>query len=115
MLSLATGPLNGSVIKHNIIYTATPNQKFVCEFRVHGAGRKARLRDTESDHNIYYCTAEPELGNEWMTEQQGFGNDYDSIGKDPGFVDAENGDYNLKPDSPALQAGFKPLPLQRML
>jgi hypothetical protein len=115
MLSLETGPLNGSVIKHNIFYTATPGQKFVSEIRIHGTGRKARLRDTESDHNIYYCTGAPELGNEWVAEQQGFGNDYASLGSDPGFVDAEKGDFNLKPDSTALKAGFSPLPLVRML
>ena len=115
MLSLETGPLNGSVVKHNIFYTATPEQKFVSEIRIHGTGRKARLRDTESDNNIYYCSGEPEHGHEWVAEQQDFGNDYASIGNDPGFVDAENDDYNLKPGSPALQAGFKPLPLQRMM
>jgi len=83
--------------------------------RIHGAGREAWLRDAESDHNIYYCTADPEQGRAWIAEQQGFGNDYASLACDPGFVDAEHGDFNLKHDAPALKAGFKPLPLERMM
>jgi hypothetical protein len=115
MLSLETGPLNGAVVKHNIFYTATAEQKFVSEIRIHGTGRKARLRDTDSNHNIYYCTSKTSLGEEWVKEQQCFGNDYDSQGCDPGFVDAERGDFSLKSDSPALASGFKPLPLDRMM
>ncbi len=115
MLSLETGPLNGTVFAHNIIYTSTIRQRFVSEMRIHGAGREARLRDTESDHNIYHCTADPGQGAAWIAEQQGYGNDYDSRACDPGFVDAERGDFNLKPDAAALKSGFKHLPLERMM
>ena len=115
MLSLETGPLNGSVFKNNIIYTSRPEQRFVSEIRIHGTGRKARLRDTDSDGNVYYCSADPSLGKAWVEEQQGFGVDLHSLGCDPGFADAEAGDFNLKPDAPALSCGFRPLPLDRML
>ncbi len=115
MLSLETGPMNGTVFAHNIIYTATIRQRFVSEVRLHGDGRKARLRDADSDHNIYYCTADPEQGRAWIEDQQGYGNDYASRACDPGFVDAEHGDFTLKPDAAALESGFKPLPLGRML
>ena len=36
------------------------------------------------------------------------------VDQDPGFVDPENGNFNLKPDSPALKFGFKPLPLDQI-
>jgi hypothetical protein len=115
MLSLETGPLNGTVFAHNIIYTSSLRQRFVAEMRIHGTGREARLRDAESDHNIYYCTVDPEQGRAWIAEQQGFGNDYASRACDPGFVDAEHGDFRLKPDAAARESGFKPLPLERMM
>jgi hypothetical protein len=41
--------------------------------------------------------------------------DTHSIVADPMFVDAEHDDFNLKPESPAIQKlGFKPLPLGEM-
>jgi hypothetical protein len=39
---------------------------------------------------------------------QARGYDQHSIIADPLFVDPENNDYRLKPDSPALKIGFKP-------
>lgn len=36
------------------------------------------------------------------------------VDQDPGFVDAPNGNFTLKPDSPALKMGIKPLPLDKI-
>ena len=33
---------------------------------------------------------------------------------DPGFVDAKNGDFRLKEDSPAWKVGFKPIPFEEI-
>ncbi|MBR5627278.1 MAG: right-handed parallel beta-helix repeat-containing protein, partial [Thermoguttaceae bacterium] len=35
------------------------------------------------------------------------------IGEDPGFVDAEHGDYHFKPGSPALKAGIPSVPYEK--
>lgn len=40
--------------------------------------------------------------------------DANSIAADPLFVDADNGDYRLKPDSPALKLGFQPIDISRI-
>ena len=34
--------------------------------------------------------------------------------EDPGFVDADGGDYRLRPDSSLLAAGFRPIPVEQM-
>lgn len=113
-LSLETGPLNGSVIERNIFLTSAPDQRFVHEMRIHGQGRKARLRDTESNRNLYWCTGDPGEGERFLQEARSFGTDTDSCAADPRFRDAENGDFTLDPTSPALECGFQPLPLDRM-
>jgi hypothetical protein len=113
-LSLETGPLNGSVIQRNIILTSSPEEHFTFDTRIHGQGRKARLRDTESDRNTYWCLGDPEAGQRFLAEARSFGTDTDSIAADPGFVDPVNGDFRLKPDAAARQTGFQDLPLERM-
>ncbi len=49
----------------------------------------------------------------WDAWQQ-LGFDHHSVIADPLFVDAKRGDYRLRPDSPALKLGFKPLPVEQM-
>ena len=36
------------------------------------------------------------------------------VSLDPGFVDAENGNYQLRKDSPAWKLGFQPIPLEKI-
>jgi hypothetical protein len=36
------------------------------------------------------------------------------IDQDPGFVSPESGDFRLRPEAPALKAGFRQLPLQKI-
>ena len=50
---------------------------------------------------------------EWEAWQQA-GGDVHSIVADPLFVDAEHGDFRLKPESPALKQGFEPIPLDKI-
>ena len=114
LLSLATGPLNGSVIQRNIFLTSAPDQRFVDDMRFHGQGRKARLRDTESDRNLYWCTNAPEAGKRFLEEAQSYGTDVASLAENPGFTDAEKGDFRLKADAAAKKIGFQDLPIERM-
>jgi hypothetical protein len=113
-LSLETGPLNGSVIQRNIFLSTAPDQCLVNDLRIHGQGRKARLRDTESDFNIYWCLGDPEAGPRFLADAQSYGTDAWSKAVDPGCMDPVQHDFRLKPDAPAKQTGFQELPLERM-
>ena len=66
------------------------------------------MKDIDSDHNIYYCKADRSLGDTVLKKLQGDGGDANSSSADPMFVDPGNGDFRLKPDSPALKLGFVP-------
>ena len=61
-------------------------------------------------NNCYWNTSGKEVKPAGMTfeDWQNRGQDTGSIIGDPMFVDAENFDFRLKPDSPALKTGFKP-------
>jgi len=49
----------------------------------------------------------------WEIWRKG-GRDARSVIADPGFIDPDQDDYALRPDSPAFGLGFQPLPLDRM-
>ncbi len=68
------------------------------------------------DHNLYWHAGQPvvfpgDLDLSQWREQRG--QDMHSVIADPGFVDARNDDYHLKPDSPALKIGFVPFDYTR--
>ncbi|HPS07836.1 MAG TPA: NosD domain-containing protein, partial [Kiritimatiellia bacterium] len=56
---------------------------------------------------------ETEAASEWESWQMA-GADTHSVVADPLFVDAEHGDFTLKPDSPALKLGFEPIPFREI-
>jgi hypothetical protein len=87
-------------LEHNIVYWKT------------GAlfgGPWNRIR-AKVDNNCYFNAAGDPVTFAGMDLQawQKLGYDQHSVIADPLFVDAENHDYRLKADSPALKIGFKP-------
>ena len=73
----------------------------------------------EVDHNVYFAAPGVELRikgpeDESYENWRKLGYDANSVIADPLFVDAENGDYRLQPDSPALKMGFKQIPVERI-
>ena len=121
-LSLREGPLTGATIKRNIFYSSMEETTFIDELpakKQDGTedrrGRElAKAKDADTDYNIYYSKADLELGKSMLKKQQADGVDAHSLAVDPGFVDAENGDFRLKVDSPALKLGFVPIDLSKV-
>lgn len=92
------------------------------------------------DHNIVYYTDGPLLGTTWRNDRfkldhnvywnaaggkidfagasfeewKNRGHDLHSLIADPLFVDARNGDFTLKAESPALKLGFKPIDMSKI-
>lgn len=65
------------------------------------------------DYNLYFnAGGNPiEFQKKTFDEWKAMGFDKNSIVADPLFVDPENGNFTLKPDSPAFKLGFKPIDL----
>jgi len=71
-------------------------------------------KDWHLEKNLYWCTSgEPLFAGRDFSTWQAEGNDKGSIIADPLFNDPANGDFTLKPDSPALTLGFKPIDLKQ--
>ena len=121
-LAVREGPLTGATIKHNIFYSSTEICTFIHQL---SPGRGAKTEDrrgrllasskqADTDLNIYFCAADPRLGETMLARQQSDGVDAHSLAVDPLFVDPSNGDFRLRPNSPALKMGIKPLDLSKV-
>lgn len=97
----------------NIFYFSNPNGML---YDITGDGSLPM----ESDYNIIYHSKGKKFvirglpGVKTFEDWQERGFDTHSIFADPLFVDPENDDYTLRPDSPAFKLGFKPIDLSRV-
>lgn len=65
------------------------------------------------DYNLYWNpNASVTFMGLTLEEWNGLGLDLHSAVADPCFADPENGDFTLKPDSPAFRIGFEPFSLE---
>ena len=97
----------------NIVYYSSPMGGL---FAINGV----RSLPMQSDYNLIFHTKGKEFviqalpGTNSYEDWQNRGFDMHSIIADPLFVDPENDDYSLRPDSPAFKLGFKPIDLSRV-
>lgn len=66
------------------------------------------------DHNLYWNPGGPPKfpGDLSLKQWQEKGQDVHSMVADPGFIDADNFDFRLEADSPALKLGFQPIDIR---
>ncbi|MBT3288146.1 MAG: right-handed parallel beta-helix repeat-containing protein [Victivallales bacterium] len=89
--------------RRNIVYLTTGN---MISTRHNPGGCNTVFQD-----NLYWDPSgeEPLFGAGTFAEWQATGRDTQSIIADPGFMDAAAFDFRLRPKSPALKLGFRPL------
>jgi len=97
----------GQVLERNIFYYTDPEAALL-------SARALTEEVVTLDHNFYYCPGltDPKVISpdaSTFAEWQALGFDAHSLWVAPGFVDPGRDDYTLRPDSPALKLGFKPI------
>lgn len=100
--------ISGNVIEKNIFYYSGANSKLYWLTRV-------PLDHHTSDSNLIWHnelplqvqTTKTLTWDEWLNS----GFDKKSVIADPGFVNARQNDFHLRPDSPAATVGFRPIPI----
>ncbi len=93
----------GSRVYHNIIYATLPNQPMVYQ-----KGIEKVIQTIEIDRNIYFNSSDSTAADTYLDWARKNGNELQSIQADPLFIDIKNGNFQLKPESPAFSLGFKP-------
>lgn len=92
------------IAEGNIVYADIPQM----------LGGVWKSGDWKVGRNVYWSTTgPPEFAGMDFPTWQIKGKDEGSIVADPLFIDPQNGDFRLKPESPALALGFKPIDLSR--
>ncbi|WP_282136704.1 right-handed parallel beta-helix repeat-containing protein [Seonamhaeicola maritimus] len=99
--------MDGSIIEKNIYFHPGGNQMFIGRGYGPDIWKNFRLfKDGSIDKNIYFNTEAPDKPSV-LTKLRSYGHDTNGAYLDPLFEDWENGDFRLKPNSPALKMGIK--------
>ena len=101
--------LSGARIQRNIVYSYHNDYFPVLEHGSFTKGPGDRLKGTLTDHNLYWCPNDPQWGQHYLDQQQAQSFERGSRNADPLFMDIAKGDLRLKPESPALKLGFRPV------
>ncbi|MHB8995549.1 MAG: right-handed parallel beta-helix repeat-containing protein [Armatimonadota bacterium] len=100
-----------NTVRRNIMYRLAPEGQMV---QSNGFNDKVFA---QVDQNLYWHANEkPALiyVGRPLEQWHELGYDTNSLIADPLFVDSASDDYRLKPDSPALKLGFKPIPVEKI-
>lgn len=103
--------IDGTRFEKNILFNPGEEQHFfVFEPRRGGGDESPGVYDyfnnSEVDNNLYYNTGQ-ENSTIPLNGLRDEGHDMNGMYADPMFIDWENGDFRLKPESPALKMGIK--------
>ena len=111
--SAAHGQVSFSVPQGHRAFSCTHNIVYYTEPPLLG-GNWSDSNTYHLDHNVYWHAAgQTPLfpGDRRLETWQATGQDVHSLIADPRFVDPDHYDFRLKPDSPAMKLGFKPIDL----
>jgi len=99
--------ITGARIERNIIYSPRKDYLPILDYRSFSTGPGERLIGTHTDHNLYWCPNDADWGQRYLKDQQPRGVESNSLSADPLFMDIEQGDLRLRPESPAWKLGFQ--------
>ena len=95
----------GSLVERNIYCESLPGVTYYAMAYMASDG-VSYPKHCAADRNVFWCAENPAEAEASLDELRKDGIEPNSIAADPMFVDAANGDFRLKDDSPALTLGI---------
>jgi hypothetical protein len=102
------GPCHGTGMRRNLLIR-TPREQKEPFFRFDDP--IGFLHQVTLDDNLLWDVDEPEAAEAALEDLRGREKGRRSVVADPLFLDLEGGDFRLRPDSPALRTGYRPISL----
>jgi len=115
-------PHISAFFENNIIYwkegvlmrQAKPDKPYLFYFNpISESGIREMQKTIECNWNLYFNPTVPvdsvKIGDKTLADWQSSGKDVHSVYADPMFVDPDNFDFRLKPESAAFKLGFQPI------
>ncbi len=118
-LVLSGGPVEGSVVRHNLFVGTEPRTPILYEHDqpwMQGNRKRpaVRLASCEADENLYWNPANPNWADDFFAKQRPRGIEENSVFADPRLRAPKENDFTFPADSPAAELGIEPIDLSRV-
>jgi len=113
-IKLREGPMTGAVIHRNILYHSGPSDAVLYD-----EGNTPRLvaawaKEADTNHNLYYCSNNPQIAKNWLKKSRKLGIETDSQSGDALSIDSESKELRFKLNSIAKELGIQPINLSKI-
>lgn len=103
----------GSKVQNNIYYESKDAIKYY-NISYRASEGISKPEDCAADNNIFYCAENVKKATKYVATKRKDGIEMNSIIADPLFVDIDNANFELKPESPAFKLGFKQIDMSKI-
>lgn len=111
-LVLSAGNITGSVVQNNVFVSKIPGQNILYESCKDGLC--SNFQGSDVNNNVFFNPNDPHWATAYLDKQRRIGNEKNGIFADPLFMDADSGNFTLKPGSPALERGFENINMEEI-
>lgn len=109
MLLFRRAPAWGANIKRNILVLSRIADGLQQAEPFYSGGFMGDVNQPNTDDNLLWCPSDPDHAERCLDARRNVGRDAHSRVGDPCFVDPDNDDFRLRPESPAYDLGIRSL------
>jgi len=112
VISIESGPVEGSIIQRNILSVSAAAPKPFHLKNLLGPP-DPRFDETQTDNNLYWNPKDPHWADEHLASARKAGREQHSLVGNPLFRNPDAGDFRFKAGSAAMKLGIEPIDLRK--